>query len=371
VSPAPEGLAQLGSETIGSIPVICAKRAVSGWVSRHKAVTGLILCALLLVGMAGGAYVWVDHKIGEIPRVDLGLPDADDESDSGDQGAPGKAVNILMLGTDSRDQEALERMVESGWEPGAMRSDTIMVLHVSADRDEASLVSIPRDTWTDVPGYGPNKINAAFSYGGPKLALDTVREFTGIGIDHVAIVDWDGFKDITTAIGGVDVQVPENITSSSGRLLWVRGTTHLVGVEALAYVRQRHDLPNGDFDRVARQQNFLRAVMSKMLSSGSVTNPVRLVKTLNATVPNLTVDASLDNGRVRDLAFSMRGLRTSDVTFATVPLDSYATRGGGQSVVLVDQALVRDMFEAADDDELQEFMKREGVAGLPGPGSVS
>lgn len=340
-------------------------------MSRHKAVTGLVACALLLLGAAGGAYLWVDQRIGDIPRVELGLPDADSDGENGDHGAPGKAVNILMLGTDSRDQSALERMAGSGWEPGSMRSDTIMVLHVSADRDEASLVSIPRDTWTEVPGYGPNKINAAFSYGGPKLALDAVRELTGIEIDHVAIVDWNGFKDITTAIGGVDVQVPENVTSSSGRLLWERGTTHLEGKEALAYVRQRHDLPNGDFDRVARQQNFLRAVMSKMLSSGSVTNPVRLVETLNATVPHLTVDSSMDNGRVRDLAFSMRGLRTSDVTFATVPLDSYATRGGGQSVVLVDRRLVRDMFEAVDADELQQFMKREGVAGLPGPGSVT
>lgn len=340
-------------------------------MSRHKAVTGLVVCALLLLGVAGGAFLWVDHKIGEIPRVDLGLPDADDSGDHGDQGAPGKAVNILMLGTDSRDQAALERMVESGWEPGAMRSDTIMLLHVSADRENASLVSIPRDTWAEVPGYGPNKINAAFSYGGPKLALEAVRELTGIGIDHVAIVDWDGFKDISTAIGGVDVQVPENVTSSSGRLLWERGTTHLEGKEALAYVRQRHDLPNGDFDRVARQQNFLRAVMSKMLSSGTVTNPVRLVKTLNATTPHLTVDSSMDNDRVRDLALSMRRLRTSDVTFATVPLESYGTRGGGQSVVLVDRSLVRDMFEAVDEDELQQFMKREGISGLPGPGSVS
>ncbi len=340
-------------------------------MSRHKAVTGLLVCALLLLGAAGGAWLWVDHRIGDIPRVDLGLPSADNNGTNGDQGAPGQAVNILMLGTDSRDQAALERMVDSGWEPGAMRSDTIMILHVSADRDEASLVSIPRDTWTDVPGYGPNKINAAFSYGGPKLALETVRELTGIEIDHVAIVDWDGFKDITTAIGGVDVQVPENVTDSNGRIIWQRGTTHLEGEEALTYVRERNDLPNGDFDRVARQQNFLRAVMSKMLSSGSVTNPVRLVKTLNATVPHLTVDSSLDNGRVRDLAFSMRDLRTGDVTFATVPLDSYATRGGGQSVVLVDRPLVRDMFEAVDDDELQQFMKREGVAGLPGPGSVS
>jgi LCP family protein required for cell wall assembly len=354
---------------VGTINGICADRASSGWVRRHKAVTGLVVCTLLLFGFAAGAWLWVDNRLGDIPRVDLGLPN--DEGTDGDQGAPGEALNILMLGTDGRDQTALERMVESGWEPGAMRSDTIMVLHVSADRDEASLVSIPRDTWTDVPGYGLNKINAAFSYGGPKLALETVQDFTGIGIDHVAIVDWEGFKDITTAIGGVDVRVPENVTDSSGKITWQRGTTHLEGQEALAYVRERKSLANGDFDRVARQQNFLRAVMSKLMSTGSVTNPVRLVKTMNATVPNLTVDSSLDNGRVRDLAFSMRDLRTGDITFATVPLDSYATRGGGQSVVLVDQTLVRGMFQAVDDDRLKQFMRNQGLAGLPAPGSVS
>ena len=123
-------------------------------------------------------------------------------------------------------------------------------------------------------GYG--KINAAFAYGGPSLARQTVEQLTGIHIDHLAIIDWAGFKDLTTALGGIRVYIPETFYDDSQRITWEKGWHDFEGQEALAYVRTRHGLENGDFDRIERQQNFLRATMGKLLSGGTTRNPIKL-----------------------------------------------------------------------------------------------
>jgi LCP family protein required for cell wall assembly len=250
-----------------------------------------------------------------------------------------------------------------------MRTDTIMVLHITEDRDAAYFISIPRDTWTAVPGHEDQKINAGFSLGGPELYVRTVERFTGIHIDHMAVIDWEGFKGLTKAIGGVDVTVPETVTDSTTGKTWQQGRVHLEGENALAYVRQRHGLPNGDFDRIQRQQNFIRAVIAKLLSKGTLLNPIRLSKAVNTLTAQLTLDSTFSNSEVRDLAISLRGLRTDDVTFVTVPLEKYA-RIRGQSAVLADPRIVSELFAAADADELEQHIKDWKSSVLKPPAKV-
>jgi LCP family protein required for cell wall assembly len=333
-----------------------------GWFRRHKALTGLVGLFLVLLLLVVGWAAYLNSQIGDVPRIEAGIdPPPADVADEG--------VNILLAGTDSRRPGELARLVRSGWTPGAMRTDTIMILHVTEDRDAAYFISIPRDTWTAVPGHQAQKINAGFSLGGPELYVDTVEKFTGIHIDHLAVIDWEGFKDLTKAIGGVEVTVPETVTDSSTGKTWQQGPVHLEGALALAYVRQRHGLPNGDFDRIARQQNFIRAVIAKMLSKGTLLNPVRLSKSVNTLTDQVTLDSTFSNSEVRDLALSLRSLRTDDVTFVTVPLEKYA-RIRGQSAVLADPKVVRELFAAADADELEQHIKGWDGSVLDPPAKV-
>jgi LCP family protein required for cell wall assembly len=338
-----------------------------GWFSRHKAATVLVVLVLLLLGGVVGWAGYLNAQIAHVPRIDVGIkPPSDGE---GGSGSAGHGMNILLAGTDTRSPGQLADLVNGGWEPGAMRSDTIMVLHLTADRKHAYLISIPRDTWTDVPGYGKAKINAAFSYGGPSLYVQTVQDFTGLRIDHLAVVDWTGFKNLSTAVGGVDVTVPQTVTDPTSGITWQKGTVHLEGQRALDYVRMRHGLPNGDFDRIARQQNFLRAMMAKLLAKGTMSNPIRLTSTVRTLAGQLTVDSGFSNGDMRSLAFSLRGLRTGNVTFMTVPLKKYA-RIQGQDVVLVDQSKTRALFGAVLADELDQYLAKSGDSVLPSANDV-
>ncbi|NUR09745.1 MAG: LCP family protein [Nocardioidaceae bacterium] len=341
-----------------------------GWIGRHKAATILLLLVVLLLGTVAAWATYLNSQISHVPRIDVGIkPPSEDNGGESSPSSAGRGLNILLAGTDTRNPGELQKLVQSGWQPGSMRSDTIMVLHLTADRKKAYLISIPRDTWTSVPGYGHQKINAAFSFGGPKLYVQTIQDFTGLHIDHLAVIDWTGFKNLSSAVGGVDVNVPQTVTDPTNRVTWPKGIVHLEGQRALDYVRMRHGLPNGDFDRIARQQNFLRAMMGKILSSGTMTNPIRLTKTVHTMTAQLTVDSGFTNGRMRDLAFSLRHLRTRDVTFVTLPLKAYG-RIDGQSVVLVDQKKSEGLFGAAAADELSTYLAKNDGSVLPAPGQV-
>src|SRR5699024_4791673 len=201
------------------------------------------------------------HIVGQVERIPdvFAIPEAERPA-SGSK----EDLNILLAGSDVRAPGGTTgEAAESGWAPGAGRSDAIMILHIDADRESAYLVSIPRDSWVTIPGEGKNKINAAFSLGGPALYVKTIEKLTGIRIDHLAMIDFEGFKQLTDALGGVTIDIAD---SGCGR---DAGTYDMNGAEALEYVRQRKCLEGGDFDRVKRQQNFLRQLMGKTLSGGT------------------------------------------------------------------------------------------------------
>ena len=335
----------------------------SKWLPlRHKLLTVSALVLALVAGCGSGYWMWADKQLDAIPRVEIGI-DTPEQKDHHEEKYP---LNILLLGADHGQvgQSVAEDLEDGKWTPGQHLSDTIMVLHIPADRKSVQLVSIPRDTWVSIDGYpadgGHGKINAAFSYGGPELAYQTVEDLTGLKIDHVAIIDWVGFRDLTTALGGVRVYVPETFYDSSQRITWEKGWQTLEGDRALQYVRTRHDIPGSkqdDFGRIARQQNFMRAVMGKLLSSDTTHNPVRFTKVLASLSSYLTVDSSWDNDEIRSLAWSLRNLHTEDVDFFTAPFGAYDTING-QSVVKLDMPQFRVLVRTVKNDRAGLYAKR-------------
>ena len=247
------------------------------------------------------------------------------------RGWPADSVNFLLVGVDDGHGTDLREMLESGdWTPGVFRSDTIMVLHLNEDRSAAQLVSIPRDSYVPIEGHGTTKINASFSYGGPDLLAKTVEDYTGIYLDHIAVIDLDGFAGVTKAIGGVDVYVPQTVTNTITDDSWTKGTHHLEGDEALRYVRQRYGLPGGDFDRIQRQQNFLRSVLDKVVSNGVLANPFKLTSLVRELSSLLVVDDEFSAGTMRSMALSSRGLRTARHPLRHRSLRRHANHRRGQ-----------------------------------------
>jgi LCP family protein required for cell wall assembly len=334
------------------------------WFRRHRVAVVIAMVFAVVLASFGGWLVYLNEQISNVPRVALDLEEAGRPPRV--TGKAAEAVNILLAGADAGQGPSIAQAVADGkWEPYSHRSDTIIVLHITADRDQAYLVSVPRDSWTRIPGLGMNKINAAFAAGGPSLYVQTLEKFSGLRMDHLAIIDWEGFRELTTAIGGVPITIPEDIYDPSQRVQWEAGKQELEGLPALQYVRMRYGLENGDFDRIERQQNFLRAFMKKMLSNGTTSNPIKLTNSVEAIVKYLTVDDEFSNGQMRSLAFSMRSMEEEDVTFITVPRRRYATIDG-QSVVLVDRQQTRDLFRAVGNDELGSYVDQYGRAEVLG-----
>ncbi|KAJ1683810.1 hypothetical protein LUZ63_020955 [Rhynchospora breviuscula] len=241
-------------------------------------------------------------------------------------------------------------------------------MHLTPDRKQAYLVSIPRDTYTEVAGHGMQKINAAFSLGGPSLAVQTVESFTGLRMDHTAIIDWNGFRDLSDALGGVRVYISETTASQRGvGGEWVQGWTTLEGDRALRYVRTRYGLANGDYDRIQRQQNFLRAALDQTASRGTLTDPLKFPALIKSFTNNVTLDTGLGNGELTKLAFSVRGLRSPDITFVTAPKARFEDNRSG-SVIIPDRARTKELFADVEDNDLQAYLTKYGDrAGVLGP----
>ena len=344
--------------TVSGDPEPGSRTVNQSWFSRHRVLIAIAMVGTVLIATFGGWLVYLDSQISNVPRVALNL----DEDRRPDRvtGEAEESLNILLAGADAGKGPSIAQAVADGrWEPYSHRSDTIIVLHVTADRDHAYLVSVPRDSFTKIDGIGKSKINAAFAVGGPSLYVKTLEDFTGLRMDHLAIIDWEGFRDLTKAIGGVPINIPEDVYDPSQKVQWEKGQQELEGELALQYVRMRYGLEEGDFDRIKRQQNFLRAFMKKMLSTGTTSNPIKLTNTVEAVVKYLTVDDEFDNGKIRSIALSLRSLEEKDVTFITVPQERYATIDG-ESVVIVDKDRTQELFAAVGNDDIESYIEEYG-----------
>lgn len=262
-------------------------------------------------------------------------------------GAAASAQNVLLLGTDTRGE------LGSIDDAEGQRSDTMMVVHIPADRQGITVMSIMRDCWVEIAGHGTAKVNAALAYGGVPLAVQTVESLIGARIDHVAIFDFKGFIGLTDAVGGVDIDNPEEFESSHLHgTTFAQGRIHLDGTQALAFARERYAFIDGDYTRVRNQQAILGALLDKVLTTDTAFNPGRVSSILDAITPYLKVDAGLTSGYVAGLALELRGIHRGDVTFFTMPTLGTGTSDDGQSIVLVDEARLADVRAAFASDSL-------------------
>ncbi|WP_433146765.1 LCP family protein [Actinomadura nitritigenes] len=323
-----------------------------------------VFLVLLVAGIGGLIWQRQSSYNGNIHRIQGVMP-------GGKRPGPNSAgtENWLLVGSDTRADVGTTG--DGGgdlWKPGQQRTDTIMLLHLPADRKKAYIISFPRDSYVQIPGYGKQKINAAFSFGGPKLLIETMENLTGVRIDHYGAIDFEGFKSMTDALGGVTVDIKQSVYDPARKKQWSAGRQKLNGEEALLFVRQRYNLPNGDFDRIKRQQAFLGALAKQAADGGTITNPLKLDRFLSAFTKSISVDSSESAGDLRSLALSLRHLRVGDVTFLTTPYKGTGMRNK-QSVVFLDPPKAKTLFEAVKTAGMQQYVQKYG--GGHGVGTVS
>ncbi|MFF9509595.1 LCP family protein [Streptomyces sp. NPDC014724] len=301
---------------------------------RHHWLRWTALGVSLVVLVAAGGGWWLYRKLDGNIRTDTS---AAAELKTYERERPATVVhdaeNILLIGSDSRAGDNREYGRDDG---GSQRSDTTILLHLAADRKSATAMSLPRDLMVWIPachkadGTVTKKqfaqFNWAFEFGGTACTIRTVEKLTGIRIDHQMVVDFNGFKDMVNAVGGVEVCLKKPVDDPDAHLKLPAGRQKLDGEEALGYVRARKSIGNGsDTERMDRQQQFLGALVNKVQSNGVLLNPTRLYPVLDAATKSLTTDPGLDS--LKDLYDLVRGLRdvpTDRVQFLTVPRQPYA-----------------------------------------------
>ena len=317
--------------------------------------------ALVLVASGIGWHLFQDLT-GGISTSDVIL--------GGNPKAAGTDLNVLLVGVDSRTDaqghalsKQLLAQLRSGAEDGVLNSDTIILLHVPADGTRATGISIPRDSYVDIPGYDKNKINSAYpsatidaaaklrdkgddeatvdresKTAGRQELIKTVQKLTGVKIDHYAEVNLLGFYNLTNAIGGVQVCLKNAVKEFRSGANFAAGPQTVTGGAALAFVRQRYGLPQSDFSRIRRQQVFLAAVAHKILSAGTLTNPVKLQGLINVAKQSVVLDTGWD---VLSFARQASNLAGGNIEFMTVPTTGQTSNDHGD-VVTVDPDQVKD-----------------------------
>lgn len=329
-----------GDETNGD-----AGRRV-GRRSRALKITGLTLAGVLV--LAAGAAGWMYWQLNDnITSVDIDSALGDNRpakptpsATSTAEELPTEALNILVLGSDSRD--GAENQALGGGDSGGARSDTAMVVHLDAGRSEATVVSIPRDTLVTRPSCpledGESTevaysamFNSAYSVGGPVCAVKTVEAMTNVRMDHYIEIDFAGFANLVDALGGVTVTTEEDIDDEDSHLTLEAGTHHLDGERALALARTRHGIGDGsDLGRIGLQQQLVKALLTQISATNLLTDPAKLYRVADAVTGSLTTDTGLDSlTELTRLGQSLRSLSADSartVTMPVVPAPSDANR---------------------------------------------
>ena len=367
----------------------------------HPAVkTLLAVLSVVIVLISGLGYYSVGRLGGKLSSTDLTL--SDDELDGQDG-----AVDILLVGSDSRtdaqgnplSEEELRRL-NAGEADGELNTDTIMVIRVPNDGSRATAVSIPRDTYIHDSTYGNTKINGVYgkyatdkreelladgeeegkeleekvAQAGQQGLIDAVADLTGVEVDHYAQVGLLGFVLLTDAVGGVEVCLNEAVDEPLSGAKFPAGRSTLDGTQALAFVRQRHDLPRGDLDRIVRQQAFMASLVNEAISAGTLSNPAKLRELSNAVERSVNVDSGWN---IMSLVTQMSDLAAGNVTFSTIPVTSVNGVGDyGESIVTVDPQQVHTFMEdlAREQEEASQPTDggdAEGTEGADGSGAIS
>ncbi len=308
------------------------------------------------VVIAGGSYAYLRWRLNQINKVNLN----DLAEDTG------SVMNVLLVGSDSRDRLTGDLADQAGKnQVNGQRSDTIMVLHVDSKAQKAALLSIPRDLYVKIAGTTKSdRINSSFSSGGPETLIQTIKDNLGIQINHYMEVDFVGFRDIVNTVGGVNVYVPAPARDTmSGLDIKKPGCINFDGDVGLSWVRSRHyeyfesgrwrEDPTSDIGRIQRQQDFIRRMMRKAVSSG-LTNPLTLNRLVGIGVKDVTIDSAMSTSDLVRVARRFKSLDPDTVDMLTLPTTDATI--GGASVLKLNQS------------EAQSYIDRLNGVGQPGPG---
>ncbi|MGW5282610.1 LCP family protein [Streptomyces collinus] len=303
----------------------------------------------------------IGHAV--VTSLDSGIARVDAFKDMKNRPSAGHGTNILLVGTDGRDRisEQQRRAYHLGGQP-CHCTDTMMIVHISEDRERATVVSLPRDSYAEAPAHmdattrrqhGPHpiKLNAAYAEGGPQLTVRTVENMTHVKIDHYLEVDFTSFMKTVDVLGGVRLCTTTPLKDSYTGLDLSPGTHTLLGGQALQYVRARHLDSASDLGRMKRQQRFLAALIEKATSSGVLLNPMKFRDVTRAVLGSVRADEGFGTDELLDLGRAMRSFSPSSSEFTTVPIAqmNFAVKGIG-STLKWDAAGSAGLFRALRDD---------------------
>ncbi|MER6104862.1 LCP family protein [Streptomyces sp. NPDC001832] len=318
-----------------------------------RLVTGI---SVLVLG-AGG----VGHAV--VTSLETGIDRIDPFKDMKNRPRAGYGTNLLLVGTDGRDKITQEekKKYRLGGAP-CNCTDTVMLVHLSADKERASIVSLPRDSYAEIPEHKdratgrmraahPVKLNAAYAEGGPGLAVRTVEQMTDVKIDHYLEVDFTSFMKTVDALGGVRICAARPLKDSYTGLDLPAGTHDLDGGQALRYVRSRHIDGASDLGRMQRQQKFLASLIKQATSSGVLLNPVKFRDVASIMLSSVRADTGFGTEQMLELGQAMRGFSPASTEFASVPLGNVAhpVKGIGTTVKW-DEQKSKKLFKALRDD---------------------
>ncbi|WP_327590505.1 LCP family protein [Nonomuraea sp. NBC_00507] len=326
-----------------------------GWVS--------VALTFVLVATTLGAYAYYRSIDGSIPRNPIVVgPSRPPETG---------ALNVLLVGSDSREGDNKTYGPKS--QGLGERTDTIMLLHISPNRDKATMISFPRDSMVAIPECqgrngavlpgGIRQINSAFNDGGINCTIKTLESLTNIKINHFVKVDFTGFKGIIDAVGGIEICLPKPVNDPKAKLVLPAGKHVVNGEQALGYVRTRYALGDGsDLSRIQRQQVFLTQVLKKVTDGGLLTNPIRLDGFLRSAAAAVTVDSELTFERMLEIANSVRGLTAKELKGITVPVEAYP---GDKNRVQFSQPAAKNFFESVRSDVEVTATPTPGTSATP------
>ena len=304
------------------------------WLRPRRIFGVLALVIALLLAATAGTYFYLNSKLH---RSNILV-------DYAGRPAVGAGTNWLIAGSDSR--QGLTRAQERAYSTGRLdatgfgRSDTILILHIPASGGgKPILISIPRDSYVNIPGHGMDKINAAFSIGGPALLAQTIQSDTGLYINHFMDIGFGGFVNVVNDVGGVRMCVTQGLQDPASGVNLHPGCQVLSGGEALAYVRDRHSFATQDLQREQDQRIFLKALLTKMMSPGVILNPFAVLPAASGAAGDLTVDQGTSLFQLTEAARALRSPLTTTVPIAS---SNYPTWAG--DAVLWNRAQAKQLF---------------------------
>ncbi|APU17343.1 MULTISPECIES: LCP family protein [Actinoalloteichus] len=383
-------------------PLETPRRSTGARVALGAAKTAIALFSVAIMSVTG--YSWATYR-----DLNTGLVTSDvfGNRENGRTQGPNPledGMDILLVGNDSRTDahgdplpaDVLASLGASDDEGGDL-TDTLIMVRIPPGGAAAAAVSIPRDSYVNVPGYGMNKVNSAFGFGkraaeenlaaqgvtdprqlyqeasaeGRQLLVQTLEEFTGVTIDHYAEVNLLGFAEITKAIGGVEVCLLEPVDEFRSGAKFDAGPQTISDVDALRFVRQRYGLPNGDLDRVVRQQVFMAGLARQVLSSDTLANPGRVGELISAIQNSVVLDNGFDIPTFLEHAQHIAG---GDMEFETIPVGAFIKDSIGQDVIEVDPVSVQQFMTelgGGSTDEADPADNTDAAADGPDPASIT